>query len=204
MCITFVIKQTLEKSGAPMIWIVMSCLLNACGMASSPAAYEGPPSNAITRGSGSSPVDPDTLQVNSSVYPQFHVLQLLSPPEIKYVLFGHDVTVEMVPINPSDTWHVTHLFANRYLIESDEYNDRECRLMAKKHQDGYINPWGKCLRQHDYTIFVTLSGEVSGGWQLLPGPQLGGSNRYTYLSYAPEKNAGWPVGTVFHISNAQN
>lgn len=184
--------------------LMLVCSLTACGVASSPAAYEGPPSNALTQGSGSTPINPDTLRVNSNEYPQFHLVQQLSPPEIKYMLFGYEVTVEMVPIDPSDTWRVTHVFAGRYLIESDEYNERECRLMAKKHQDGYVNPWGKCLRQHDYAVFIAPNGEVSGGWQLLPGPQLGGSNRYTYLSYAPEKNAGWPTGEVFRSSSVQN
>jgi len=170
-------------------------------MASSPAAYEGPPNDAIEYGSGRAPIDPDKLLVNSDKYPRFHLAQTLSPPAIDYLLFGHPVEVEMVPIYPSDTWRVTHIFANRYLIESDNYNERECRLMAKKHDDGYVNPFGNCLRQHDYAVFITTSGEVSGGWQLLPGPQLGGSNRYTYLSYAPGKNTGWPTGAIFAAFN---
>lgn len=180
--------------------LILICLLSACGMASSPAAYEGPPSNAIEHGSGSSPIDPDDLAVSSEKFPQFHVLQQLSPPEIKYLLFGYEVMVEMIPISPSDTWRVTHVFADRYLIESDEYNERECRFLAKNYpraNDAYVNIFGSCLRQHNYAIFVTPSGEISGGWQLLPGPQLVLSARYTYLSYAPEKNAGWPMGAVF-------
>lgn len=176
-------------------------MLSACSMASSPAAYEGPPNDAIEYGSGRAPIDPDKLLVNSDKYPRFHLAQTLSPPAIDYLLFGHPVEVEMVPIYPSDTWRVTHIFANRYLIESDNYNERECRLMAKKHDDGYVNPFGNCLRQHDYAVFITTSGEVSGGWQLLPGPQLGGSNRYTYLSYAPGKNTGWPTGAIFAAFN---
>ena len=187
--------------------LMLVCSLTACGVASSPAAYEGPPAGAIKAGSGPTPIDPDTLQVNSSKYPLFHVLQQLSPPEIRYLLFGYPVTVEMIPINPSDTWRVTHVFAGRYLIESDEYNERECRFLAKnypKKNDANVNIFGSCKRQHDYAIFVSPNGEISGGWQLLPGPQLGGSNRYTYLSYAPDKNAGWPVGVVFHVSDAQN
>ena len=119
------------------------------------------------------------------------------PPDIKYKLFNYDVTVEMVPIDPTDTWHVTHIFAGRYLIQSDEYNERECRLMAKKRQDGFVNIFGACKRDHDYAIYVTPTGEMSGGWQLLPGPRLGGSERYTRLSYAPAQDAGWPMGTVF-------
>jgi hypothetical protein len=200
----FAIKKTPNTIVEMAAGFMLVCLISACSVASSPAAYEGPPAGAVKDGSGTTPIDPDALLINSNEYPRFHVLQLLSPPEIKYVLFGYAVIVEMVPIYPSDVWRVTHVFVGRYLIESDEYNERECRLMAKKHQDGYVNPWGKCLRQHDYAIFVTPSGEVSGGWQLLPGPQLGGSNRYTYLSYAPDKNAGWPTGPVFRASNTQD
>lgn len=194
------IKKASSISVKIFISLLFICLLSACSMASSPAAYEKPPSNAVRYGSGSTPIDPDTLTVHSSKYPLFHILQQLSPPEIRYLLFGYPVTVEMVQIYPSDTWRVTHVFAGRYLIESDDYNDRECRLMAKNHQDGYVNPWGKCLRQHDYAIYITPKGEISGGWQLLPGPQLWGSSRYTYLSYAPEKDAGWPTGAIFSTS----
>lgn len=203
----FATKKNLNTFANMAAGVMLACLMVACSIASSPAAYEGPPSNALTQGSGSTPINPDTLRVNSSEYPLFHVLQQLSTPEVRYLLFGYPVTVEMIPINPSDTWRVTHVFAGRYLIESDEYNERECRFLAKnypKKNDANVNIFGSCKRQHDYAIFVSPNGEISGGWQLLPGPQLGGSNRYTYLSYAPDKNAGWPVGVVFHVSDAQN
>lgn len=200
----FAIKRTLNSSVNMAAGLMLICLMTACSVASSPAAYEGPPSDAIEHGSGQTPIDPDRLVVNPDNYPKFHVAQSLSPPIIQYDLFHLKFTIEMTTISPSDTWRVTHVFAGRYLIESDEYNERECRFVAKKKSESQINIFGSCLRQHDYAVFVTPNGEISGGWQLLPGPQLGGSNRYTYLSYAPEKNAGWPTGVVFRSSSVQN
>lgn len=194
------IKKPFNVIAQSTLAVMLSCSLTACGVASSPAAYEGAPADAISHGSGSTPIDPDDLTVDSNKYPLFHISQQVSPPEIRYLLFGYPVTVEMTQIYPSDTWHVTHVFAGKYLIESDEYNERECRFLAKNYpekNDANVNIFGTCKRQHDYAIFVISNGEISGGWQLLPGSQLGGSNRYTYLSYAPEKNSGWPPGPIF-------
>lgn len=182
--------------------VLLLFLMTACGVASSRAAYESPTKDQVMFGSGATPIDPDTLQVDSSAYPKFHVLQQLLPPEIRYKLFTYDITVEMVPIDSSDTWYVTHIFAGRYLIQSDEYNERECRFLANRHQGGYVNPFGTCKRDYDYAIYVTPSGEITGGWQLLPGSRMGGTERYTRLSYAPTQDAGWPMGSVFRRAMA--
>lgn len=178
--------------------------LSACGVSSSAAIYRNPPPGVVQYGSGKVPVDPDDYAVNPGKYPAYRAKQDFDSPSAKNCwanFVGSKRGCSLLPqtkILRSDVWHVTHVVDGRYLIESDAYNERECRFLSKRgYHAGFINIFGSCLREYNFAIYVSAEGDVSGGWELLPGPTKGGSARYTYLSYAPRKNEGWPSGQVF-------
>lgn len=166
----------------------------ACGVPSSAAIYRKPPPGAVKFGSGNVPVDPDDYAVPSDHYPVYRATQKFLPPA------PPDCTVNWKNSNngcssmprtkilTTDVWKVTHVFGGRYLVESSSYSQREERLLEKS---GYLS------NQYDFAIYILPNGVVAGGWQILPGSSKVFSARYTYLSYAPVKNKGWPPGQVF-------
>jgi hypothetical protein len=157
------------------------------------AHYTAPPYQIEKYGTGQQPVKPDVFLVKSKDYVSYRVARRLSPP-----FYGKQVT-ETVDIHESDVWKVTHKVEDRFIIQSDEYNERQCRFLDKRYQGvrgGFVNLLGICLRDYGYGIYITPKGEIDGGWELLPH-RLGGANRYMYMFWHPAKNEGWPKGVIF-------
>lgn len=168
-------------------------ILTGC-VYSSAAIYREPPPGVVKYGSGRLPADPDDYAVNPSNYPAYQAGQAFlppAPPDCTANWKDSDRSCTSMPrakILPTDVWHVTHVFNGRYMIESNDFYKREEKLLE---EDGYLS------NQYSFAIYIFPNGEVSGGWQILPGFTKGGPARYTYLSYAPRKNEGWPSGKVF-------
>jgi len=149
------------------------------------------------------PVYVDKFKVNSKDYPAFRLAgNSLVPPVSKLCTFGGCIDIRQTKIEKEDVWHVTHIVNGRYLIQSKEYNERQCRYRAKK-GSGYwsVNIFNMCLRSYDFAIYITPEGEVSGGWELLPGHRKGGAERKVFFNMNPSKNTGWPDGAVFQQHN---
>ncbi|HET7587679.1 MAG TPA: hypothetical protein VFL45_06315 [Gammaproteobacteria bacterium] len=177
--------------------------LSACGVSSSAAIYRNPPPGVVQYGSGKVPVDPDDYAVNPGKYPVYRAKQDFDPPSPRDCwanFVGSKRGCSSLPqtkVLASDVWHVTHMIDDRYLIESDTYNNRECQALATKYAVGLERVFGSYSCQYNFAIYIRSDGTVSGGWELLPSSQKVLSARYTYLSYAPRKNEGWPSGQVF-------
>ena len=106
----------------------------------------------------------------------------------------------MAPMLKSDAWRVTHIYDNKYIVESDEYNARECKLLSDTHHYGYSEGWfGGCTQKLNFGIDLEVSGEVSNGWQLLPGSPLLFSERYMHLG--GKGSDKWPDGFRFIPAN---
>ena len=149
------------------------------------------------------PVYVDKFKVNSKDYPAFRLAgDLLVPPVSKLCTFGGCIDIRQIKIEKEDVWHVTHIVTGRYLIQSYSYNERQCRYLDKKgYGDWFVNILNMCLRSYDFAIYITPDGEVSGGWELLPGHRKGGAERKVFFNMNPSKNTGWPDGEVFQQHN---
>jgi len=88
-------------------------------------------------------------------------------------------TFQPVEILPDDVWQVTHHIGDRFLIYSEQYQERECRRVTERAKrtgasgdGGRIDRNGKCLGLPDlYHIFINAGGDVAGGWKLLRNPE---------------------------------
>jgi hypothetical protein len=159
-----------------------------------------PPRGAVESGTGPHPIDPDDFEVNPKKYSVYRVAQQFTPPDASLCDLGGCVDTKMAPILPSDTWRITHLVKTHYLIESDEYNDRQCHYLNDHHQNpagGGVNIFGHCLQAYEYAIYVTLDGKTDGGWQILPGSQKIFSARETFLGPDDANAALWPTDFNF-------
>lgn len=198
------LKTLIGRRSVGITAVFVAASMAGCGLSSSAAIYRKPPPGVVQYGTGKVPVDPDDYAVSPEKYPVYKAQQDFDPPSAQSCwanFVGSNRGCSLLPqtkILASDVWHVTHVVDDRYLIESDAYNERECRLLNKKgYSAGSVNIFGSCLRDYNFAIYISADGDVSGGWELLPGPQKILSARYTYLSYAPSKNKGWPSGQVF-------
>lgn len=162
------------------------------------AHYMDPPKGSVASGSGPEPVNPDHYIVSANNYPTYQVKNELGPPKAEACMLGGCIKIRHTKILPSDMWYVTHKVENRYVIQSESYNERQCRYLDRNNSyGGWVNLFGKCLRPHDFAIYISPDGVVSGGWELLPGPLKVGKERYMYLNYSNEKNKGWSKGVIF-------
>jgi hypothetical protein len=165
-----------------------------------------PPPGALTYGSGPVPVNPDKFAVDSKKYPTYKANGTIKPPATQYCWPEGCAPIEMTNILPTDVWVVTHVFKGLYMIESDEYQNRQCRFKlvsagmgAKQNVDGGgMTSFSKtCTSAHLFAIYVDTTGKISGGWELLPGPNILFAERDTYLSPTPGKASQWPVDFSF-------
>lgn len=169
----------------------------------SEARYRAAPDGASEYGSGSGPVNSSRFEVRSDKYPFYAVESVLMPPEAEYCSKLRCAEVPQVPILPSDKWKVTHVFRGRYLIQSDEYNERQCRLLASEGGYGGYSQLGRfCSPRHFFAIYISPEGSVSGGWELFRA--VGGWGRKEmYMNPHPSKNIGWPAGRVFRLERVE-
>ena len=178
--------------------ILTTTLCGCYGM----AHYQKAPDVALTYGTGAEPVKPDKFEVESERFPVFKALSALNPPP-RIPTLQNDMHGQMVnhmeAIASSDNWRVTHVIGHRYIIQSKEYSERQCRYLNQLGigSGGFVNLFGTCLRHYDYGIYITQDGKVDGGWELLPSDRIMAGNRYMYMSWESSKNQGWPVDIVF-------
>lgn len=182
--------------------ILLSFLLLGCMSA---ADYMTPPAGAVTEGSGPYSVNPDGFKVDPNKYPKFTASADVDPPDARDCWIGGCSPRKMAPILTTDIWSVTHIVRNKYLIESDSYNERQCLYMNKLKENpagGGVNIFGHCLRALEFGIYVTPTGAVDGGWQILPGSQKIFSARETFLAPDVRNTKMWPAD--FHFVGHKN
>ncbi|HET7177002.1 MAG TPA: hypothetical protein VFK21_13480 [Gammaproteobacteria bacterium] len=161
-----------------------------------------------TSGAGTTMVriNPDNLQVDPAGYPEFHAVHNLSPNREMSCVGSNYIcdAPDMIPIETTDTWVVTHIFEGKYLIESKGYTQREYSFLCGKKE--YKDSLGTCLAtQYNYGIYIDPDGKIDGGWQLLPAPNIVlASDRVSYMDANPAKNAGWPGNFYFIPSNKKD
>src|ERR1700733_5473027 len=107
----------------------------------------------------------------------------------------------MTDILSTDVWMVTHVFKGLYMIESKEYQERECRL---KIDGGPTLFSDTCHSRHLFAIYTDPAGKLVGGWQLLPGPDKLFSERDVYLDPSPDKTRQWPADFGFSAQPSGN
>lgn len=146
--------------------------------------------------------DPDKYRVDSASYPTFWIKARFEPPRWK--AGAGKSKYPMAPIEPIDTWRVTHQVGDVFLIYSDTYNDRQCRMLAGIEPNGmaggFIGRWGSvCHLDRLYHIPVTLDGTVRNGWKLLYNPKRFGfaRDRYVNMQIDPATPADWGPQPLF-------
>lgn len=174
-----------------LLTFAVSILCGCYGM----AHYQKAPPEALSHGTGSAPVKPDQFEVKPDLYPKYRARLGFKPPPRHPDL----LQFVMVEIHGEDEWHVSHVIGNRYVIQSPQYNERQCRYLNSLSAGSgrLVNIFGRCLRWHDYGIYITSTGKIDGGWEFLPSDRIGGANRYMHMSWSPEKNSGWPADEMF-------
>ena len=189
-----IINYLLRRFKKDTLTFVGTSLLFGC---SQMVDYTNPPEGAIKYGSGARAVKPIIYAVESRKFPKFKVRKQFTPP--RNLTVGFDSHFEMMDLYESDIWNVTHNVNGHYIIQSEEYRDRQCRYLETKGRHGSAGGFiplfsNKCLSER-FGIYITLDGYIDGGWQRLPSKQHP-SNR-EYLNPDPKKNEGWPTGIIF-------
>jgi len=183
----------MKIQAATILAFMMLSQLNCMGS----AHYFELPTGVVEGGNGSEPINPDKFRVDTSRYPAFRIENDINPPDSDECSYGKCVKLPHVPILRGDKWQVTHVFKDRYIIESESYSKRQCNYLAKKKVWGFGGMLGYCTGVYDFGIYITADGIVSGGWALLPGSRKLFSERQTYLNPDSRYNDGWPSGVVF-------
>jgi len=153
--------------------------------------------------------DPDKYRVDSAIYPAFRIKARFEPPRWK--AGAGESKYPMVSIEPTDTWRVTHQVGDVFLIYSDTYNDRQCRMLAAIEPNGmaggFIGRWGStCHSDHLYHIPITLDGTVRNGWKLLYNPKRFGfaRDRYINMQIDPATPSDWGPQPLFAENRKPN
>ena len=138
--------------------------------------------------------DPDVYKVVAESYPRYQVTQRFSPPS--------GLTYPMADIEPSDVWSVTHALSGHYLIYSETYSGRLCKLHAQVGSagDASLNKLsGNCTPRWFYQIWVSPEGSVSGKWQQLSNPEVTRlkSDRWIILTLESRSGAEWGSQPLF-------
>ena len=110
-------------------------------------------------------INPDKLLVekNESKF-NYSFTDLFLPP-LPLWNKGKNSVDSLAIIHLEDEWYVSHKYRKYYIIQSDDYNLRQC----KKEQFGdFINVFGKCKRRNDYGFWILDNNVI--GWANLPGP----------------------------------
>lgn len=177
------------------VLILLSVVMGAC---SSPTDYY----RVRPDGSDNVAANPDKFKVDSAKYNMYHANKEIQPPKAEIYGLGGKGYVPMTSIVPSDVWMVTHLYKGRYILQSESYNDRQCRYLDKIRRNpagGGVNLLGKCLQAYEYGIYINKSGVIDGGWEVLPGSQKIMSARKMYLAPNMGKTSMWKDKKIFTI-----
>lgn len=161
-----------------------------------------PPPGATLAAPPANIENPDTYRVDSANYPAYRIKERFEPPRWKVGAVQSKYT--MAPIEPTDVWKVTHQVGDVFLIYSDTYNDRQCRLLASMapsgRAGGFIGRWGSaCHPDRLYHIPITLNGKVKSGWKLLYNPKrvIFSRHRYIDMQIDPTTAEGWGGQPLF-------
>lgn len=146
--------------------------------------------------------DPDKYLANSASYPTFRTKGKFTPPRWK--AGAGESKYPMVSLESTDIWRVTHQLGDVFLIYSDTYNDRQCRLLAHIEPNGmaggHIGLFSKnCDASRLYHIPITLDGTVKSNWMLLYNPKRVGFSRDRYINMQidPATPEGWGPQPLF-------
>lgn len=147
--------------------------------------------------------DPEKYRVDSGNYPIFRVKERFEPPRRKIGTL--ESKYSMVAVETTDVWRVTHKRGETYLIHSDAYTDRQCRLLARIEPSGiaggFAGLWGSnCSPDYLYHIWITLDGTVKGsGWKLLKNPKVTilARDRYINMQIDPATPTDWGSQPLF-------
>jgi hypothetical protein len=145
--------------------------------------------------------DPDKYQVDPAGFPTFRIKERFDPPRWKSGTM--ESKYPMTIIKTADVWKVTHVVNNLYLIYSDTYNDRQCRLLAQLEPSGIAGGRGKdkCYVDYLYHVAISPDGTVRGGWKLLKNPErfIFARDRYRNMQIDPTQAADWGPQPLFEL-----
>ena len=154
----------------------------------------------VPPGSSGKAVNPDQFRVDSDDYPDFRVPARTVPPDAETYWIAGAERLSMTPILPSDRWKTTHVYRGFLIVQSEEYNERQCRYLDEIDQNpagGGVNVFGVCLQAFEYGIYLNDNGEIVGGWEVLPGKQKVLGARKIYLAPSDGKASDWPEALRF-------
>lgn len=119
-------------------------------------------------------VDFENFRVESEAYPKFYAKQPILPP-------AHAIAIPVAGIKETDLWIVRYRFNEFYLIFSESYNERQCRLLIDSGKNvgiAHKSPLtGKCSSYYFYCIVVDMKGNVTNGWKLVHNSDVVSSSR---------------------------
>jgi len=122
--------------------------------------YVGPSDGAYKHGSGPTPVNPGEYQVDGDLFPEYRVTTTRQPPPFALMDKGvlRIFREPTNPILPTDSWKVRYRFKNFLLVNSIEFDRRECR----DHSTIPLKKDGTC--NYDWCLYISEGGSVTGGW----------------------------------------
>jgi len=132
--------------------------------------YVGVPEAALKYGSGPEPVESSAYRVSADDFPRYRVASTLFPPKSAVIVRGelHPLDRPFAPILPTDIWEVRYKFKEYLLVNSLEFDRRDCREGIRHGAPPTINANGTCT--FDWCLYISISGEVTGGWDhCVPG-----------------------------------
>jgi hypothetical protein len=143
--------------------------------------------------------NPDNYRVDSAAFPSYVAKHDFSPPMPRR---GSSISKSSnVEILTTDTWRVTHKVADKLLVFSDTYQDRQCDhlLESGKVAGAFKSPLGgKCGADYLYGLYISSDGNVIG-WMLLRNPKTVAlsKDRYTVMEPSLREGSGWPDQPLF-------
>lgn len=149
--------------------------------------------------------NPDIFKVRKKgAYPSYSVATEYLPPDTVTTWFGVTNKYKSAPISSTDKWIVTHTIQSNFIIQSEEYNERQCRFLeGGRNSHWYINPFGWCLSSYEYGIAINSEGRVTIGWVLLPSSRIGGAYRKKFIPLEPTYEQSW-IGEKLFLNRANN
>lgn len=108
--------------------MVVFCLTGCYGM----AHYETPPPQVGEFGTGRQPAKPDVFEVKSKDFPSYSVTENIKPPGLTLRSYRNPA-VKFTDFEKTDIWKVTHKIGERFIIQSEEFNERQCRFLINTH-----------------------------------------------------------------------
>ncbi|MEO8132824.1 MAG: hypothetical protein ABI831_02435 [Betaproteobacteria bacterium] len=144
-------------------FVVTVLILSSCF----PMLHEisaGQPDGALKYGSGPVPVNPDMYRVRVEDYPIYQVNSIRKPPTHSFMDNGILRTFDapVGPILPGDHWVVRYKFRDYLMVNSLEFDQRQCDDMKKRGWGVRPRADGSC--NYDWCLYIATSGTVTGGW----------------------------------------